>query len=415
VNHPPIPDPEVFGREARLGDRTLFPELEARAYLNHSGIAAPSVPVKLAVEALMSDYARQGYAAYLPWRDQRERLRSKIAFLVSAGSSDDIAFVQSTTRGVSDIALCIPWKPKDRIVLFLGEFPSNVTPWQRAASVFDLEVTFLSLTGFAGDAALGLAELEAELARGGGVRLVAVSAVQFQTGLRMPLEAMTALCHRYGAEIFVDGIQACGAVPIDVTSTRVDYLACGSHKWLMGIEGAGFLYIRPDRLPSLRPAVAGWMSHEGGLDFLFNGPGHLRYDRPIRQKADFLEAGNLSAASSAALGASLGLIQQLGVPAIFSHVNGYLDALEAGLLERGFESLRSKHPERRSCILGVHPPPGVPLVALHQGLVARGVACSIPDGVLRFAPHWPNPTTEIPTVLLAVDAAVSSIAPLRHA
>jgi len=407
----PIPDPDVFGREARLGDRGLFPELEARAYLNHSGIAAPSAPVRLAVEALLSDYAKVGYAAYLPWRDQRERLRSKIAALIAA-SPDDIAFTQSTTRGVSDIALCIPWKPKDRIVLFLGEFPSNVTPWQRVASVFDLDVTFLSLTGFDGDAALGIAELEADLAR--GVRLVAVSAVQFQTGLRMPLDAMTALCHSYGAELFVDGIQACGAVPLDVSATRVDYLACGSHKWMMGLEGAGFVYIRPDRLPVLRPAVAGWLSHEDGLDFLFQGPGHLRYDRPIRKRADFLEAGNLSAVSCAALGASLGLIHQLGVPAIYKHVNGYLDKLEAGLLERGFESLRSKHPERRSCILGVHPPRGVPLVALHQSLVAQGVACSIPDGVLRFAPHWPNPTTEVETVLLAVDAAVSSAAPLSR-
>jgi selenocysteine lyase/cysteine desulfurase len=412
VNTPPIPDPDVSGREARLGDRGLFPELEARAYLNHSAISAPSSPVKLAVEALLSDYARLGFSAYVPWRDQRERLRAKIAHLISA-SPDDIAFVQSTTRGVSDIALCFPWKPKDRIVLFLGEFPTNVTPWQRAASVFDLEVTFLALTGFDGDAGLGLAELEAELNR--GVRLVAVSAVQFQTGLRMPLQAMTALCHSYGAEIFVDGIQACGAVPLDVSAARVDYLACGSHKWLMGLEGAGFVYIRPERLPSLRPSVAGWLSHEDGLDFLFHGPGHLRYDRPIRKRADFLEAGNLSAMSFAALGASLGLIQQLGVPAIYSHVNAYLDPLEAGLVERGFESLRSKYPERRSCILGVHPPPGVPLVALHQALVAHGVACSIPDGVLRFAPHWPNALTEVDTVLLMVDAAVSAIAPIRRA
>lgn len=411
MNTPPVPDPDVSGREARLGDRGLFPDLEARAYLNHSGISPPSAPVKLAVEGLLDEYGRKGYAAYVPWRDQRERLRAKIAHVISA-SSDDIAFVQSTTRGVSDIALCLPWKQNDRIVLFLGEFPSNVTPWQRAAAVFHLDITFLSLTGFDGDAALGLAELEAELAR--GVRLVAVSAVQFQTGLRMPLQEMTALCHSYGAEIFVDGIQACGAVPLDVSAARVDYLACGSHKWLMGIEGAGFVYIRPDRLPSLRPSVAGWMSHEDGLDFLFHGPGHLRYDRPIRKKADFLEAGNLSAASFAALGASLGLIQQLGVPAIYTHINAYLDPLEEGLVARGFESLRSKHPERRSGILSVHPPPGVPLLALHQALVAHGIACSIPDGVLRFAPHWPNAVTEVPTVLLAVDASLSAVSPIRR-
>src|SRR5690606_14112178 len=111
------------------------------------------------------------------------------------------------------------------------------------ARQFGLEVVMLPLTAFERSDAEGLAALERELVR--GARLVAVSAVQFQTGLAMPLGAMAALCHQHGAELFVDGIQAMGVVPIDVGALGIDYLASGSHKWLMGTEGAGILYVSP--------------------------------------------------------------------------------------------------------------------------------------------------------------------------
>src|SRR5262249_40237129 len=153
---------------------------------------------------------------------------------------------------------------------------------------------------------------------------VAVSAVGFQTGLRMPIAEMAARCHARGAELSVDAVQACGVVPLDVTALGIDYLACGSHKWLMGIEGAGFLWVRRERLAALRPRVAGWLSHEDGLAFLMSGGGQLRYDRPIRRRIDFLEGHNMSSVGLAALDASVDLILSIGVDAISPHVASYL-------------------------------------------------------------------------------------------
>jgi cysteine desulfurase / selenocysteine lyase len=207
----------------------------------------------------------------------------------------------------------------------------------------------------------------------------------------------------------VDAVQACGAVPLDAAALGIDYLACGSHKWMMGLEGAGFLYIHPHRVVALRPSIAGWLSHEEGLRFLFEGPGHLRHDRPIKKCADFLEAGNGNTAGLAGLEAALDLILEIGVPAIFEHVNRYHDALEAGLVERGFVSLRAKDPRRRSGILSVVVPEGISVVELQRELGVRGVSCALPDGVLRFTPHWPNHPEEIPVVLGAVDESVAAM------
>lgn len=391
---------------AKLGDRSLFPHLAPLVYLNHAAISAPSRPVRQAVIAWLDDYASQGVGAFPAWHAQRHRLRGKLGRLIGA-AGEDIALTQSTTRGISDIALCFPWRPRDRVILFTGEFPANVTPWQRAAALFDLELVFLPLDGFADGSGAGLGRVEDELKR--GARLVAVSAVQFQTGLRMPLVELGALCRAHGAELSVDAVQAAGATPIDVEAACVDYLACGGHKWLMGLEGTGFLYIRRERLPALRPAVAGWLSHEDGIGFLLEGPGRLRYDRPIRKRADFVEGGNLNAAGFAGLEAAVDLLLDLGVEAIHEHANRYNDRLEEGLRERGFTSLRAEAPASRSCSLGVTPPPGVSVVELHRELTRFGVSCSIPDGVLRLAPHWPNALDEVEQVLLSVDEALSRL------
>jgi len=175
----------------------------------------------------------------------------------------------------------------------------------------------------------------------------------------------------------------------------------------MGVEGCGFLYARADRAAALRPNVAGWLSHEDGIGFLFNGEGHLKYDRPIKKSIDFIEGGNTNAAGFAALEAAVDLILQLGVATIHNHANAYNDALEAGLCERGFTSLRSANPAHRSGTLGVKPPAGTSVIELHHDLGASGIACAIPDGVLRFSPHWPNALAEVGLILAEVDAFFS--------
>ena len=387
----------------RLGDRSLFPLLEPRAYLNHAGVSPPSGPVREAVLAAVDDFARRGGAAVGAAVERKARLRARLAELVG-GDPGDVALTTSTSSGVQAVALDFPWRRGDRILLVDGEFPANVTPWQRAAELFGLEIGWLPLDPFLRSAEEGLALLDGELAR--GVRLLAVSAVQFRSGLRMPIAEMASRCAAAGAEIFVDAVQAAGCLPLDLRG--IDYLAAGAHKWLMGVLGAGFLYVRPERVGALVPRTAGWLSHEDPVRFLVEGPGMVRYDRPIRRRADLIEGGGMPEVALAALLASVEVLLGLGVPAIEGHVNGYLDRLEPELAGRGFRSLRSRHVAGRSGILSMEPPAGLTAAALLRELSSRGVACSTPDGVLRFSPHWPNPPDEVPEVLRAVDGALAA-------
>jgi len=390
----------------KLGDREFFPDLEALVYANHAAITPPSWPVRRAMQHALADWGRRGANAFGGYVAQRGRLREKLARLVGA-TSEEIAFMPNTSSGVTAIAMSLAWKPGERVIVFEGEFPANVTPWQRAAELFGLEVVFLAVRDFQENEEQGLETLKEALGR--GARLVAVSAVEFQSGLRMPLGEMARLCHAHGAELFVDGIQATGVVPVNVTELGIDYWASGGHKWLMGLEGTGMLYVRKERIGALSPRLAGWLSHEEGLRFLLEGPGHMRYDRPFKQRADVFEVGCMNTVGFVGLEAGLDLVMQLGVEKIHEHVVRWGDAVEPGLVERGFTSLRAAEAHRRSGILAALPPKDVDVVALHRALSARGIGCAIPDGVLRLSPHWPNNLDEAEQVLLSIDDAIAEL------
>ena len=372
---PPLPP-----ARASLGDRRLFPTLSHDVYLNHAAISPPSTRVVAMMQAAIADFAAEGVGSVGPWLGQRARLRNRLARLIGA-NTDDIALVANTSAGVTAIARCFPWQSGDRVVVFSGEFPTNVTPWQQAATSYDLHLETLDADLFAQPGEPDWGPLDHALSQ--GVRLVAVSAVQFQTGLRVPLEPLYRRCHAAGAQVFVDGIQAVGAVPMDVRF--MDYMACGGHKWLMGPEGTGFVYVAPEHVGALRPHLASWLSHEDALDFLFEA-GKLRYDKPIKRSIDFLEAGAANVVGLAGLEAAVEHIEQLGVLSIYAHISTWLNALEPALVARGFESLRSADPKRRSGILSVEPTDGRSAADWALELEDYGVAVTTPDGKLRFAP-----------------------------
>jgi cysteine desulfurase / selenocysteine lyase len=386
-----------------LGSRACFPDLTVSTYLNHAAISPACAPATAAVQAAVADYARFGVMAFGRWEERRQNLRRDFAGLIGA-QPGEVALGWNTSRGVSDVALSIPWRSGDRVLLLEGEFPANVTPWQCAAKQFGLQLVFHSAADFALDR--GLQRLEDELRR--GLRVVAVSAVQFQTGLRLPLADIAALCHRWNAELCVDAIQACGAVPLDMAALGVDYMVTGGHKWLLGFEGAGFIYVRDECGRALRPLTASWLSHDEPIGFLFGGAGLLRYDRALRTQADVFETGTSSLLGLAALGATVPLLAALGPAKIWEHVNGYLDALEPELVRRGLRSVRAQTPELRSTMLCVQLPPGFVLKDFAARLASRGVAIGTPDGHLRFSPHFSNALAEVPGVVDAVDYALEA-------
>jgi kynureninase len=97
--------------------------------------------------------------------------------------------------------------------------------------------------------------------------LVPISMVLFRSACIQDVKPVIERAAQVGAHVVLDLYQATGTVPCDVTALGVDFAVGGSVKWLCGGPGAGYLYVRPDLIPTLRPSVVGWAGHTEPFGF----------------------------------------------------------------------------------------------------------------------------------------------------
>jgi kynureninase len=208
--------------------------------------------------------------------------------------------------------------------------------------------------------------------------LVPVQHVLFRSGEIQDVEAIVARAHDAGAFVVLDAYQSAGAVPLDVTALDVDFAVGGSVKWLCGGPGAGWLYVRPDLIEQLEPAVTGWQAH--ARPFAFEP--ELEYADGI---ARFLTGTpNVPALYSCTPGYHL--IEEIGVERIRANSLRQTALLIDGADDRGFEVRSPREPDRRGGTVIVHVPG---FEAVHAELAEREILCDFrPDAGIRLGPHY---------------------------
>ena len=235
--------------------RDDFPVTSRLTYLNHAAVAPLCRPAAEAMKQLADDALNYGSLHYDQWMAAYQGLRNAAARLINA-SPGEIAIVKNTSEGVATVALGLDWKPGDRIVVFREEFPANYFPWLRLEGK-GVQITTLSIY----DPLDRIAEAIP------GARLLAISYVNYLSGYRVDLDAIGRLCREHDCFFFVDAIQGMGAFPIDVERSHIDALSADGHKWMLGPEGNGVLYVRKDRLDQIEPVEFGWTNAAGYADY----------------------------------------------------------------------------------------------------------------------------------------------------
>lgn len=230
-------------------------------YLNH----ASTGPIPARTLGAQQEF---GGRRAQPWRisydDQfgtLHRVRDLCASLVGA-TADEIALMVNTTYGLNVAARCLPLVSGDVIVSSDREFPANVYPWMALERARGVTFRRVPCRDRLADEEALLAALDQPR-----VRVLTVSWVSFETGLRLDLARLGAACRDRGIYFVVDGMQGIGAAPIDVRACHIDMLACGGQKWLLSPWGTGFVYVRRELVRQLEPQAVGWMSTRASEDF----------------------------------------------------------------------------------------------------------------------------------------------------
>ncbi len=328
------------------------------------------------------------------------RARAEAARIIG-GDARDVTLVPTTSAGLGVVAQGFPWRDGDEILAPDGEFPANSWPWKVLAP---RGVTVRTVPLWEGQRAGRDAwqttppradvtpEERLAAAIGARTRLVAVSWVRFQDGLRLDLDRLGALCEARGAALVVDGIQGAGTLPLALGRGRVAAFATGGHKGLLGPQGLGFLWTAGAFRAALAPP-GGWLSVEDANEFARPS---TDLERAFLASGEGLEMGVPNLVGAVALAESLAAINDAGVDAIAGHVatlqRALLDALAArggwlanesarlaGLLDQG----------RLGSILAIHHAGRgrAAMDAILKDGFARGIYASVREGYLRIALH----------------------------
>jgi len=345
-----------------------FPVRERLIYMNHASVAPLSKPAAEAMKRLADDCTAFGSLHYKEWLDTYEGLRVAAARLIGASRSE-IALVKNTSEGIATVAMGLDWKRGDRMVGFHEEFPANLYPWQRLAAQ-GVEITWLSVYD-------SLDRID-EACR--GARLLSISFVQFLSGYRAPVREIGEICRRRGCTYFVDAIQGLGAFPLDVRQCHIDALAADGHKWLLGPEGCGVLYISRALQERVTPVEFGWTNVAAYADYASR-------DMRLRPDAGRYECGTLNTIGCFGLRASIEFLLEVGVERIGPAVQALGDRIDAGVRARGYETMRERTPETGAGIVSFRKA-GVDAVEIVNRLRGRGIAAAPRAGWVRTSPHF---------------------------
>ena len=361
--------------------RRQFPVTERMVFLNN----AAESPLSLPVRRRLDEYLDR--AACAP--DRRPPARHPVRPLLSlllGGSADEYALVTSTGVGLGLAAAGYAWVPGDNVVVPAGEHWNNTFPWL-ALRTRGIDVRVVPLGADQRLDPVQVAERVNER-----TRMVAAAAVNHLTGFRSDLRRLSRIAHDCGALFVVDGVQAAGVVPLNVDDDGIDVLAGAGFKWLLGLHGTGYVYVRRDAWERVQPVLPGMFAAEDNLHDLRWLPNAQRY-----------ETGSLAYALFHAWTAGLGMIHEIGVPAIHARVLDLTSRLISGLRARGMTVVTpAAHPGERSAIVTFTAASQEANRALHAHLSGQGISISLRGGQCRVSPSFYNTEEEIDRLLAAL-------------
>jgi len=348
--------------------REQFPVTENLVYLNHAGVSPLCKPAADAMKQLADDACLYGSLHYEQWMDAYEGLRVATARLIGADRRE-IAIVKNTSEGIATVAMGIDWRPGDKVVAFLEEFPANFYPWKRLEAR-GIEVVWLSISD----------SLDKIDEAASGARLLAISYVQYLSGYRADLEEIGEICERRGCFFLVDAIQGMGVFPIDVRKCRIHALAADGHKWMMGPEGCGVLFIAKGVQDAVEPVEFGWTNVAGYNDYASR-------DMALRTDAGRYECGTLNTIGCFGLRAALEFVLDVGVKRIGPVVQALGDRIAEGVAAKGYEILGERTAATGAGIVSFRKA-GVDSRMIVRDLKAKGFIAAPRQGWVRTSPHF---------------------------
>jgi len=366
--------------------RKYFPHLKnGMIYFNHAASGPVSTLLKDELNFLLKENSEGNIISYDSFKGKIDDSKELLGEMLNC-SSDRIAFTDNTSNGLNILAQGIRWKSGDRILLNDVEFPANVYPFLNLQEQ-GVEIDFVkSRKGIV------TAENVIETVQP-GTKLISISYVQFLSGYRVDLKKIGKFCKENEIIFSVDAIQGLGAVTLDVDDCNVNFLSCGTQKWMLGVQGLAFIYIDVDLQTKIKTGPLGWLSVNNAWDF-------LDYKIDLKYSASRYQSGTLNVFGIYAFNTSLKLFKEFGFKNIEEQVLENTIYFNKLLSNSGFEPVLLNYSEEN--IAGIVSFESDKSEKIFNHLTEKNTICSERLGYIRLSPHFYNTKNDIDKVVAEI-------------
>jgi kynureninase len=368
--------------------RDDFPILENSTYLVSHSMGAASLGAKTALDTYWEDWSTDGPEAWERWLPRIGEIADGIGAIIGAAPGSvflgpNVSVLQAA------LATCIGFgSERNEVVYEALQFPSLTYVWREWERYGAVVRVIPSDDGRSIPTERIVASITEKTA------IAVLSHAYYVSGAVADVRTIQAHCHKVGALLCVDAYQTTGTYPYDATQWDLDLVTGGSHKWLCGGPGCGWIYVKPSLLEYFRPAVTGWMAH--ARPFAFE-------DAPIAHAGSMYRWGTGTPTIPGYVVAKPGhdLIRSVGVPRIREHNVRLTNKLAGMALERGLCVYTPLEPERRSGWIGIDFE-GSERVC-RELIAARVFVDYRPGCGIRVGPHFYTLDEEIDAFFTALD------------
>jgi cysteine desulfurase/selenocysteine lyase len=369
--------------------RSDFPVTKELTYLDTAYDGPYPVSVLEAGQEFL-DRRSRGTGGRVPdWLEVLEQARDDLAALINA-KPGEIAITTNTTQGTNIVATSLGFEPGDNVVWDDLSHPSNGVVWRSLERSKGVENRVLKNK----DGAVSLDDYERAV--DDRTRIVSVSHVSHRNGYVYDLKGLADVAHAHGAYLHVDGIQAVGAIAIDVKSLDVDFYTSGVYKWLLGPIGLAFFYVKEELLSELEPAYRGFIGVESWAD-----DAHL-LPNEFYETARKFETATVHFQGGFELKAALDYLNGVGMGRIEEQVLRLSSRVWHGMKDLGLSLFTP--PDSRSGIVTCMTEDGE---AVGQLLRENNIVASINvDRELRVSPHFFNTEGEVDHLLSVLESGL---------
>ena len=369
--------------------RDQFPILGDSTYLVSHSMGAAPLGAKAALDAYWDEWAASGPEAWEAWLPRIGAIADGIGALIGAPSGSvflgpNVSVLQAALASSLDFN-----DARNEVVYEALQFPSLTYVW-RAWERYGARVRVVdSPDGRTIPTQHIIGAITERTA------IAVLSHAYYVSGAIADVRSIQAHCRKVGALLCVDAYQTTGVYPYDVTAWDLDIVTGGSHKWLLGGPGCGWIYVKPDLRKHFNPAVTGWMAHARPFNF---------EEAPIHYADSMYRFGHGTPTIPGYVVAQTGhqLIAQVGIPRIREH-NVRLTTMIAHMaLERGLQVNTPLEPEQRTGWIGIDFEGSD---RAYRELIARRVFIDHRPGCgLRVSPHFYTSDDEIERFFRELDA-----------